>query len=184
MRFLYLLTPLCLSMLAAEPLDYEPLVQRLSRLVQVKDVPTEAMFSANALATNFSKTERVDPARLAGRFGDCQTLFLQTYSQCPTTLATDISNAIEADKNLPASVREALVVPPAQGPRANQCANAWVAELLNPQKNEQVGVIVLVERQGDETPTLRLVLAKGTQLRDGSMRISQVVYGSSGEAVK
>lgn len=173
-----------LSIAADAAQDFEPELNRLNHLALTKNASSDHLFARSALATNFDRTQRIDPTKLAGQYAGCQPLFLRTYEQSPESLASDISAAIADNNDLPASIRTALLVADGQAPRANQTAKTWLDDLLNPNKNDVVGVILLMRPEAGKEPTLHWLLARGTATKNGTILISHIVYGAAAEALQ
>jgi hypothetical protein len=131
-------------------------------------------FSSDAASTAERLLAATTQAKLLGAHG---------YPRVPQTLAGDLANDFQKAGDLvPQQVRDDMTPPDAAAQRrANDTAAAWVTQVLQPKKDQVVGVIVFwpTDRRLPTDTTARraiFVLVKG-QLRNGSYVMQQLTFG-------
>ena len=121
--------------------------------------------------------------RVLGATTGSTVLGVHAYDKAPTTLASDLSNDFSsAGDTVPQSVREGMVPPDeAAARRANETAGQWLMQVLQPDKHEVTGVIVLWPHPrgrglAAEVRRATFVLVKGEKV-DGEYVFRQITFG-------
>jgi hypothetical protein len=110
-------------------------------------------------------------------------LGVHAYTKTPATLATDLAADFRDNESVSQSVRRQMVPPDdAATKRADVTAAQWLRQILQPEKEQPIGVIVLwpdVRKNGGSssaTPWPTFVLVKGEATGEG-FRITRLIYG-------
>jgi hypothetical protein len=140
---------------------------------------------------SFDSDANQPPERVGGVTAGGKLLGAHAYSGAPETLATDLANDFASPdaEAVPEPIRKRMTPPDDQAAkRANATAQQWIGQLLKPQKDEPIGVIIIWRedtrlRPLMETGALRpiFVLIKG-QAYAGGFLIKQLFFGDPLEA--
>lgn len=164
---------------AADP--WQNTANRLADTLRNQDASAET-----ALRTLF--TDRHALHTFAGSPGSVEQLLSDThgtvmlatlsYAQTPDTLATDLSTTLNST-DLPASLRKFMTPPdPHSLRRANQTAQKWIAQQLQPRADQPVAAVVLYHPAAGDTPDrLLIVLASGELVGKDLFRINAIAFG-------
>ena len=131
----------------------------------------------------FSSDATVTPERLLASTMQAKLLGAHAYPQVPQTLASDLgSDFRNAGEVVPQQVRDDMTPPDeAAAKRANETAAAWVTQVLQPRKDQPVGVIVFWPTEtrlpGDTSARRAIfVLIKG-HAANGAYAVERVAFG-------
>ena len=108
----------------------------------------------------------------------------RVYSQTPTTFASDLAADFATAATVPAASRREMIPDQSTMIRANNTANRWIGDTLQPAKGEMIATLVLWPApEANPSPALRptnvrpiFVLLKGTA-DAGKYLITQVRFG-------
>jgi hypothetical protein len=127
-------------------------------------LPPDAL-ADGAVHVPLDKSTKSDAAHLAAHFAGGRVIATAVYTGRPTTLASDVSQQVQAGEGVPADKLAPLIVQPTRTTRANQVAADFVADLLACGENDTVGVAVVwypdVKRHSllnGATPEMKLAL--------------------------
>lgn len=123
-------------------------------------------------------------SRLEGLFAGSVFVSHRTYLFPDVTLATDLGIDLARTPAVPPALVRAMTPTDEESARAaNFVAGRWLVEELGVQPGDMVAVLAYYGVVGnDATPTLHLVLIRGTPSRDG-YRLRRLRFGTMTEAV-
>jgi hypothetical protein len=159
-------------------------MNRLATLLADKDLPAlQHFFNPSPVIRPFASDALQTHERLLGATTGSTVIGVHAYDKTPTTLASDLSNDFTAAADVvPQSVREGMVPPDeAAAKRANETAADWLVQVLQPEKHEVMGVIILRPQirgraiAGDPKRAI-FVLVKGEKV-DGVYVFRQITFG-------
>jgi hypothetical protein len=159
-------------------------MNRLATLLAGKDLPAlQRMLRPSPVIRPFSSEALQTHARLLGATTGATVLGVHAYEKPPTTLASDLAEDFaSAGEVVPQHVREGMVPPDdAAARRANETAAEWLVQVLQPEKHEVSGVIVLWPPTRSRTLAAQprraiFVLVKGEPV-DGQYVLRQITFG-------
>jgi hypothetical protein len=131
---------------ADERADWSRTMNRLATLLAGKDLPAlQRLLQPSPVIRPFGSDALQTHERLLGATTGSTVLGVHAYDNPPTTLATDLANDFHnAGDQVPPSVRDGMLPPDeATARRANETAAEWLVQVLQPEKHEVSGVIVL-----------------------------------------
>jgi hypothetical protein len=158
---------------------------RLSRALVGKDITEVAAVVAGIeKMCRFGSDAFETPDRLLSATTGMAVLGVHAYPKTPATLASDLAGDFRDNESIPLSVRRQMIPPDdAATKRADVTAAQWLAQLLRPDPEQPVGVVVLwpdARRKAGAASSAPVrpafVLVKGEATPDG-FRFSQLVYG-------
>jgi hypothetical protein len=169
---------------AAAAATWPEATSRLSRALVGKDITELATVVAGIdKMTRFGSDAYETPDRLLSATTGMTVLGVHAYAKTPATLASDLAGDFRDNESIPMSVRREMIpVDDAAAKRADVTAAQWLAQILRPEKEQPVGVIVLwpdprrKDGIGSTSPRPTFVLVKGEATGDG-YRITQLIYG-------
>ena len=152
------------------------------------DAPTPPdVLAGGAIYTPLDKSTKADAAGLAAHFAGGRVIATAVCTGRPTTLASDVSQQVQADEGVPDEKLAPLVVHPTRTARANQVAADFVVDLLACGENDTVGVAVVwypdARRHillNGATPEMKLALVAfvAPPAKDGEvLKITRVAIG-------
>ena len=165
-------------------------LNELADAVRGKDLSAlAAMLDRGPVIRSFASDAVQPPERLLGAATGARLLGVHAYVKAPTTLATDLAADFQNAPNLPDEIRKRMTpADDAAAKRANETAGQWIAQVLQPAKEQPVGLIVLWrEERADTFGTPRthpIFLLVKAQLLDGQYVIRQVTFGDPLEAAR
>jgi hypothetical protein len=173
------------AVIADERADWSGTMNQLATLLAGKDLPAlQQLLRPSPIIRPFSSDALQTHERLLGATTGSTVLGVHAYDKPPTTLATDLSNdfANAPADVVPQNVRERMVPrDEAAARRANETAAEWLVQVLQPDKHEATGVIVLWPptrgRSIAAAPRrATFVLVKGENV-DGLYVLRQITFG-------
>lgn len=175
---------------ASPTTSWNDALHQLADAVRGKDLNAlVAMLDHGPVIRNFSSDAIQAPERLLGAATGARLLGVHAYVKAPTTLATDLAANFQNAPNLPDAIRQRMT-PPDDGAakRANETAGQWMSQVLQPAKDQPVGVIVLWREERADTfgapRTYPIFLLVKAQLLDGQYVVRQVTFGDPLEAAR
>ena len=164
--------------------DWSTTMNRLGELLIGKDLPAlQKLLHPSPIIRPFGSDALQTHERLLGATTGSTVLGVHAYDRAPTTLASDLANDFSAAGDLvPQHVREGMVPPDdAAARRANDTAGQWLMQVLQPEKDEVTGIIVLWPSTrgrpvGAEPRRAVFVLVKGKKV-DGVYVLRQITFG-------
>lgn len=159
-------------------------MNRLGALLAGKDLAAlQKMMQPSPVIRPFSSEALQTHERLLGATTGSKLLGVHAYEKPPAGLATDLANDFnDAGEEVPQSVREGMLPTDVDSARrANDTAGQWLVQVLQPQKDEVMGVIVLwpkaLGRALAGAPTrATFVLVKGEKV-NGAYVLRQITFG-------
>jgi hypothetical protein len=177
-------TPAPADAVVNERADWSSTMNRLATLLADKDLPAlQHMLNPSPVIRPFGSDALQTHERLLGTTTGSTVIGVHAYDKIPTTLASDLSNDFTAAGDVvPQSVREGMVPPDeAAAKRANETAADWLVQVLQPEKHEVMGVVILWPAlrghaiAGDPKRAI-FVLVKGEKV-DGIYALRQISFG-------
>jgi hypothetical protein len=165
--------------------DWSATMNTLGTLLAGHDLPAlQKMLRPSPIIRPFASDALQTHERLLGATTGSTLLGVHAYdSKTPSTLASDLSNDFNsAGDTVPQGVREGMVPPDeATARRANETAGQWLMQVLQPDKHEVTGVIVLWPNTrnrplGAEPRRAIFVLVKGEKVDDKYV-FRQITFG-------
>jgi len=126
--------------------DWTTTMNRLGELLAGKDLPAlQKLLHPSPVIRPFASDALQTHERLLGATTGSTVLGVHAYDKPPTTLASDLSNDFaSAGDVVPQGVRDGMVPPDETAARrANETAGHWLMQVLQPDKHEVTGIIVL-----------------------------------------
>jgi hypothetical protein len=172
---------------APSPTDQPSWAQKIADLadqLSSQDLPAvQAALKSVPAINRFASATSQTPDRLLAVTNTAKLLGTHAYTGVPQTLASDLAADFQsAGDAVPESIRQAMVPgDKAVEKRANETAAAWITQVLQPTKDQLVGVLVFwptERRLAADTSARRaiFVLVKG-QPANGSFAIQQITFG-------
>ena len=164
--------------------DWSRTMNRLGELLAGKDLPAlQKLLHPSPIIRPFASDALQTHERLLGATTGSTVLGVHAYDRPPTTLASDLSNDFAAAGDIvPQIVRDGMVPPDdAAARRANETAGHWLMQVLQPDKQEVTGIIVLWPPTrgrsiAAEPRRATFVLVKGEKV-DGVYVLRQITFG-------
>ena len=164
--------------------DWTTTMNRLGELLAGKDLPAlQKMLRPSPIIRPFASDALQTHERLLGATTGSTVLGVHAYDKPPTTLASDLSNDFAAAGDVvPQNVRDGMVPPDdAAARRANETAGQWLMQVLQPDKHEVTGIVVLWPPTrgrsiAAEPKRATFVLVKGEKV-DGVYVLRQITFG-------
>lgn len=148
--------------------------------------PTDAVALTEALppvavVRRFDKDEAQDRLALHAAAAGAVVVSVLSYTDGPSTVATDLALDIREAEFLPESIRNQFSMEgDAAVRRANETAAQWVNGALQPGVQQPVALVALWH---PSRGTMTFVLLKGRETAAGEHRVTYVVYGDVGHIV-
>ena len=173
---------------AALPPTWPQAVAKLSDAVRGKDLTSlAAVLERGPIIRTFGSETLVAPERLLGATTGSTLLGCHAYMHTPATLASDLVEDFKRAGEVSENIRRDMI--PGDEPaekRANEIAAQWVTQVLQPDRNQPVGIIVLWRQDRSDTftssGTRPLFLVVKGDLQDGQYVFNQVTFGDPLEA--
>ena len=165
--------------------SWQQVVERLAEQLAGQDLTAlrSSLSGAAPVIRNFSSDSATSIERLLASTTQAKLLGAHAYAKVPATLATDLANDFQnAGDIVPEQVKKDMAPRDASAERrANDTAASWVMQVLQPRKDQPVGVIVFWptdRRLPTDTSARRaiFVLIKG-QLSGEQFVIQQITFG-------
>ena len=172
---------------AAEPVneraDWTRTMNRLATLLAGKELrPLQKLLQPSPVIRPFGSDALQTHDRLLGATTGSTVIGVHAYDKPPTTLATDLANDFhDAGDVVPQGIREGMLpTDEAAARRGNETAAQWLVQVLQPEKHEVTGVIILWPqtrgRLASAPNRATFVLVKGEQV-DGLYVLRQITFG-------
>jgi hypothetical protein len=130
----------------ATPVGWQDTVRQLADRLIGTDAPAlNAALTPPPVIRSFTSDTLQSPDRLLGVTSGAIVIGVHAYSIMPTTLASDLAADFkEAANKIPEAARSQMaILDPSGERRANEIAAQWLTQVLQPARDQAVGVIVL-----------------------------------------
>lgn len=139
-----------------------------------------------AIARSLDRFAQSDASVMAGRLTGAKLVSIKVYRGKPKTLASDISEQLREQSDIPIEKRRPLLVEPERAPKANKIAEEWACELLGMTESDVAAVLIYwfadlkthtLLAGAEPEPQLHLVLIRYTPLPDSTYAIGRIAWG-------
>ena len=168
---------------AGDAATWAQTVERLAECSRGKDFGAiAALLKRGPIIRTFASETLQPPERLLGGTTGATLLGVHAYEKMPATLASDLAEDFRNSRDVTDELRRDMIPPDeAAERRANDTAAQWLHQILKPEKNQPVAVIVLwrPDRRDNLTSTQTrpiFILAKGERV-EGEYVFRHVVFG-------
>jgi hypothetical protein len=168
----------------AERSDWRQTVERVADALSSQDGrAVRASLGRDAQVRNFASDAASTVERAVATVAQAKLLGTHAYAQVPSTLASDLANDFQnAGDVVPEQVcKDMQPADERAEKRANDTAAAWIAQVLQPKKDQSVGIMVFWptnRRAPTDTSARRaiFVLVKGQSI-NGVYVVQQLTFG-------
>jgi hypothetical protein len=166
------------------PEAFADLVQKLAEDLVERNTPVLAdALADDATIERFGEGQQpID--KLVQVLSGTISVSARAYGQLPSSLATDLADDFQHNKQVPDSVRRDMIPDSESIVRANVTAGQWVMQTLDPGRRHVVGVIVVCPHQEPAplnkrpTPVEPIFVLIKAEMDGGKPKIRQIVYGN------
>jgi len=165
--------------------SWQHVVEQMTQQLAGQDLPAlrNLLAGGTPIIRNFSSDSATTVERLLASTTQAKLLGSHAYDKIPATLASDLAGDFHnAGDVVPQQVQKDMTPrDPGAERRANDTAAAWITQVLQPKKDQPVGVIVfwpMERRLPTDTSARRaiFVLIKGQSTGD-TFVIQQITFG-------
>ena len=166
------------------PAGFGELLQKLAEHLVDRDLsPLTEVLAEDATIDSFADGQQ-PPEKLMQVLSGTIPVSARAYGQSPSSLASDLAEDFEHNKQVPDNVRRDMIPDSESIVRANVTACQWVMQTLDPGRRHAVGVIVvcphpepapLNKRPIPVQPIFVLIKA---EMDGGKFKIRQIVFGN------
>ncbi|GIW75433.1 MAG: hypothetical protein KatS3mg104_0496 [Phycisphaerae bacterium] len=171
---------------AAVSTELSQLVSQTHEWITGTESATSPAIAPQATARSLDQSSQSDLSTMDGRLTGAKIVSIRIYRGKPQTLASDISDQIREQSDIPFEKRKPLLVDPQRASKANKISEEWSSELLEIGESDVVAVLVYwfadsrthsLLSGSEPEPYLHLVFIRYTPLSDSTYAIARIVWG-------